>query len=107
MALTRMVGVSYTKANSLIAACEVLGILQKIGTGKRNRKFIYNDYVGILSKGRNHALVLIRDLERLSMIPRITLGFGPSGEGFFRLSAFGHKENVIEAVERINKKRGE
>jgi LL-diaminopimelate aminotransferase len=30
-------------------------------------------------------------------------GFGPSGEGFFRLSAFGHRENVIEAVERIRK----
>lgn len=28
-------------------------------------------------------------------------GFGPSGEGFFRLSAFGNRENVIEAVERI------
>jgi LL-diaminopimelate aminotransferase len=31
------------------------------------------------------------------------LGFGPSGGGFFRLSAFGHRENVIEAVERIKK----
>jgi LL-diaminopimelate aminotransferase len=30
-------------------------------------------------------------------------GFGPGGEGFFRLSAFGHRENVIEAVERIKK----
>ena len=30
-------------------------------------------------------------------------GFGPSGEGFFRLSAFGYRENVIEAVERIKK----
>ncbi len=30
-------------------------------------------------------------------------GFGPSGEGYFRLSAFGHRENVIEAVERIRK----
>ena len=28
-------------------------------------------------------------------------GFGPSGEGYFRLSAFGNRENVIEAVERI------
>jgi LL-diaminopimelate aminotransferase len=27
----------------------------------------------------------------------------PSGEGYFRLSAFGHRENVIEAVERIKK----
>jgi aspartate/methionine/tyrosine aminotransferase len=30
-------------------------------------------------------------------------GFGPSGEEFFRLSAFGHRENMIEAVERIKK----
>jgi LL-diaminopimelate aminotransferase len=30
-------------------------------------------------------------------------GFGPSGEGYFRLSAFGPRENVIEAVERIKK----
>ncbi len=30
-------------------------------------------------------------------------GFGPSGEGFFRLSAFGDRNNVIEAVERIKK----
>ena len=30
-------------------------------------------------------------------------GFGPSGEGYFRLLAFGHRENVIEAVERIKK----
>ena len=30
-------------------------------------------------------------------------GFGPSGEGYFRLSAFDHRENVIEAVERIKK----
>ena len=30
-------------------------------------------------------------------------GFGPSGEGFFRLSAFGSRENVVEAVARIRK----
>jgi LL-diaminopimelate aminotransferase len=30
-------------------------------------------------------------------------GFGPSGEGFFRLSAFGNRDNVIDAVERIKK----
>ena len=28
-------------------------------------------------------------------------GFGPSGEGYFRLSAFGHRENIEEAVESI------
>jgi LL-diaminopimelate aminotransferase len=31
-------------------------------------------------------------------------GFGPSGEGYFRLSAFGNRENTEEAVERIRKK---
>jgi len=30
-------------------------------------------------------------------------GFGPSGEGYFRLSAFGDRDNVIDAVERIKK----
>ena len=30
-------------------------------------------------------------------------GFGPSGEGYFRLPAFGHRVNVIEAVEMIKK----
>jgi LL-diaminopimelate aminotransferase len=30
-------------------------------------------------------------------------GFGPSGEGYFRLSAFGDRDNVIEAVERIKR----
>lgn len=28
-------------------------------------------------------------------------GFGPSGEGYFRLTAFGNRENTEEAVERI------
>jgi LL-diaminopimelate aminotransferase len=28
-------------------------------------------------------------------------GFGPSGEGYFRVSAFGHRENIIKAVESV------
>ncbi|MDZ7641274.1 MAG: LL-diaminopimelate aminotransferase [Desulfurivibrio sp.] len=31
-------------------------------------------------------------------------GFGPGGEGYFRLSAFGQRENVEEAVARIRRK---
>jgi len=30
-------------------------------------------------------------------------GFGPSGEGYFRFSAFAARENVLEAMERIKK----
>ncbi len=31
-------------------------------------------------------------------------GFGPAGEGYFRLSAFGDREQIIEAVARIKEK---
>jgi LL-diaminopimelate aminotransferase len=30
-------------------------------------------------------------------------GFGPSGEGYFRLTAFGTYESTLEAIERIKK----
>lgn len=30
-------------------------------------------------------------------------GFGPSGEGYFRLTAFGSYENTLEAIDRIKK----
>lgn len=33
-------------------------------------------------------------------------GFGPSGEGFFRLSAFNSRDNVTEAIDRIKKAYG-
>ncbi len=33
-------------------------------------------------------------------------GFGPSGEGYFRLSAFGDRDNVTTAVQRIREKWG-
>ena len=33
-------------------------------------------------------------------------GFGPSGEGYFRLSAFGERENIETAVQRIKEKWG-
>ena len=28
-------------------------------------------------------------------------GFGPSGEGYLRLTAFGQRDQTVEAVERI------
>lgn len=31
------------------------------------------------------------------------VGFGPSGEGYLRLTAFGNKEQCQEAMERIQK----
>ena len=43
-------------------------------------------------------------LEELNIVGTPGSGFGPSGEGYFRLTAFGTREKTIEAIERINKK---
>ena len=40
-------------------------------------------------------------LENANVVGTPGSGFGPHGEGYFRLTAFGTKENTIEAVERI------
>jgi len=34
-------------------------------------------------------------------------GFGPSGEGYFRLSAFGERDNVVEAIKRFRAQWGQ
>ncbi len=43
--------ISYSKANNLAADMEKLSVLKQITAGRRNRKFIYNEYVQILSEG--------------------------------------------------------
>jgi LL-diaminopimelate aminotransferase len=42
-------------------------------------------------------------LEKANVVGTPGSGFGPSGEGYFRLTAFGTKENSIEAIKRITK----
>ena len=42
-------------------------------------------------------------LENANVVGTPGSGFGPSGEGYFRLTAFGNYENTVEAVERIIK----
>lgn len=40
-------------------------------------------------------------LNEIAVVGTPGVGFGPSGEGYFRLTAFGSRENTIEAIERI------
>lgn len=40
-------------------------------------------------------------LEEVNVVGTPGSGFGPSGESYFRLTAFGSYENTVEAVERI------
>lgn len=42
-------------------------------------------------------------LEEASVVGTPGSGFGPSGEGYFRLTAFGTYENTVEAIERLKK----
>ena len=45
-------------------------------------------------------------LEKTNVVGTPGAGFGPSGEGYFRISAFNSRENVEEAVSRIQKAFG-
>ena len=42
-------------------------------------------------------------LERAHVVGTPGSGFGPSGEGYFRLSAFNARDSVVEALERIRR----
>ena len=42
-------------------------------------------------------------LENANVVGTPGSGFGPSGETYFRLTAFGSYENTVEAIERISK----
>ncbi len=41
-------------------------------------------------------------LEKYNIVGTPGVGFGPSGEGYFRLTAFGDRDNTIEAMKRLN-----
>ena len=40
-------------------------------------------------------------LEKANVVGTPGSGFGPNGEGYFRLTAFGSYENTVAAIERI------
>jgi LL-diaminopimelate aminotransferase len=42
-------------------------------------------------------------LERANVVGTPGAGFGPSGEEYFRLTAFGTYESTVEALDRIKK----
>jgi len=42
-------------------------------------------------------------LENAHIVTTPGAGFGPGGEGYVRFSAFAHRENVLEAIERMKK----
>ncbi|XP_006347293.1 LL-diaminopimelate aminotransferase, chloroplastic [Solanum tuberosum] len=58
-------------------------------------------YVWVHFPGRSSWEVFSEILEKTHVVTTPGSGFGPGGEGFVRVSAFGHRENVIEACRRF------
>ena len=58
-------------------------------------------YVWAQFPGRASWDVFAEILERCHVVTTPGSGFGPAGEGFVRFSAFGHRDSVLEACERL------
>ncbi|KAJ6843472.1 putative LL-diaminopimelate aminotransferase, chloroplastic [Iris pallida] len=58
-------------------------------------------YVWVHFPGRSSWDVFAEILEKTHVVTTPGSGFGPGGEGFVRVSAFGHRENILEASKRL------
>ncbi|XP_010263614.1 PREDICTED: LL-diaminopimelate aminotransferase, chloroplastic-like isoform X2 [Nelumbo nucifera] len=58
-------------------------------------------YVWVHFPGRSSWDVFAEILEKIHLVTTPGSGFGPGGEGFIRVSAFGHRGNVLEACKRL------
>ncbi|XP_042458184.1 probable LL-diaminopimelate aminotransferase, chloroplastic [Zingiber officinale] len=58
-------------------------------------------YVWVQFPGRSSWDVFTEILEKGYVVITPGSGFGPGGESFIRVSAFGHRENILEAAKRI------
>lgn len=58
-------------------------------------------YAWVHFPGKSSWDVFAEILENTHLVTTPGSGFGPGGEGFIRISAFGHRENVLEACRRL------
>jgi LL-diaminopimelate aminotransferase len=58
-------------------------------------------YLWVQFPGRKSWDVFQELLEKAHIVTTPGLGFGPGGEGFLRFSAFGHREDINEAAQRL------
>ncbi|MBU0614814.1 MAG: LL-diaminopimelate aminotransferase [Nanoarchaeota archaeon] len=60
-------------------------------------------YIWAHFPGKDSWDVFSKILEEGHVVTTPGAGFGPAGQGFVRFSAFGHREDIVEAVERVKK----
>jgi LL-diaminopimelate aminotransferase len=71
------------------------------GLGLKTYGGVDSPYVWAEYPGRKSWDVFTEILEGAHVVTTPGSGFGPSGEGFIRFSAFGHRADVVEAVKRL------
>jgi LL-diaminopimelate aminotransferase len=59
-------------------------------------------YIWVSMKGKKSWDSFDYILEKANIVTTPGVGFGKAGEGFLRFSAFGHREDINEAVKRLN-----
>ncbi|MAG91655.1 LL-diaminopimelate aminotransferase [Candidatus Woesearchaeota archaeon] len=62
---------------------------------------VNSPYIWTRIPGKNSWKAFEEILNQAHIVTTPGVGFGPSGEGFIRFSAFGHREDIKEAVKRI------
>ncbi|PWA92659.1 LL-diaminopimelate aminotransferase, chloroplastic [Artemisia annua] len=62
---------------------------------------IHAPYLWVYFPGRSSWEIFNEILEKTNVVTIPGIGFGPAGEGFIRISAFGHQANVLEACRRF------
>ena len=60
-------------------------------------------YVWVSFNGRDSWEVFTEVLTKCDIVVTPGSGFGPAGDGFIRCSAFGHRENILDAAQRLKK----
>ena len=88
--------IAYYKENALIIA----SALDKLGisyTGGKNSPYIWLKCPGNMSSWEFFDFLL----EKANVVGTPGAGFGKNGEGYFRLTAFGNRDNTIKAMQRI------
>jgi LL-diaminopimelate aminotransferase len=71
------------------------------GLGLKSHGGVNSPYIWAEFPGRKSWDVFTEILEKAHVVTTPGSGFGPSGEGFIRFSAFGHRADVTEAVRRL------
>lgn len=62
---------------------------------------VHAPYLWVHFKGKNCWDVFQQFLEQFHIVTTPGSGFGPQGEEFLRFTAFGHRDNILQAVSRL------